>query len=64
MLTLKALTLFFIYLLNIPQAECLCKGLDVYNQVKKLNTDECVWSASDKYTQDLRFAHSSGEIRF
>ena len=42
MLTLKALTLLLIYLLTIPQAECLCKGLVVYNPVKKLTMGECV----------------------
>ena len=42
MLTLKALTLLLIYLLAIPQAECLCAVLAVYNQVKKITTGECV----------------------
>ena len=41
MLTLKALTLLLIYLLTIPQAECLCTGIGVYNKVKRLTTDEC-----------------------
>ena len=41
MVPLKALTLLLIYRLTIPQAKCLCKGLAVYNKVKKLATGEC-----------------------
>ena len=56
MLTLKALTLLLIYLSTIPQAECLCVGLVVYNQVKKLThaTGECTFVLNQKKSAALK----------
>ena len=56
MLTLKALTLLLIYLLTIPQAECLFVGLLVYNQVKKPThaTGECTSVLNQKKSAALR----------